>query len=82
MNNIQSTDLKKERIDDYYAEIRSVAKLPTKKRLAALRQIRERAFDELMAERLAANNAFIIFHDYVLSEVARAEHELERDATA
>ena len=72
------TDLKKERIDDYYAEIRSVAELPTDERLVALRQIRERAFDELMAERLAANEAFVIFHDYVLSEVGRAEREAER----
>ena len=74
------TDLKKERIDDYYAAIRSAAELPTAERLVTLRDIRERAFDELMAERLAANDAFVIFHDYVLSEVARAEREAERDA--
>ena len=72
------TDLKKERIDDYYAEIRNVAQLPTEERLRALHQIRERAFDELMAERLAADDAFVIFHDYVLAEVARAEREAER----
>ena len=76
------TDLKKERIDDYYAEIRSVASLPYEERLTALHQIRERAFDELMAERLAANDAFVIFHDYVLAEVARAEREAERTASA
>ena len=71
-------DLKKERIDDYYAEIRSVTALPTDERLDALHQIRERAFDELMAERLAADDAFVIFHDYVLAEVGRAEREAER----
>ncbi len=70
-------DLKKERIDDYYAEIRSVAELPTSQRLKALYRIRERAFDELMAERLAANDAFVIFHDYVMSEVGRTEREAE-----
>lgn len=73
-------DLKKERIDDYYAEIRQVTALPTDERLEALHRIRERAFDELMAERLAANDAFVIFHDYVLAEVARAERETERAA--
>ena len=71
-------DLKKERIDDYYAEIRSVADLQVQERLVALYKIRERAFDELMAERLAANDAFVIFHDYVMSEVGRAEREAER----
>lgn len=66
-------DVKKERIDAFYREVRDAAHLEGDERLTALHAIHQRAFDQLMAERLIANESFVIFHDYLLSEIARAE---------
>ncbi|MEM7307886.1 MAG: TAXI family TRAP transporter solute-binding subunit [Planctomycetota bacterium] len=67
--------MKKERIDRYYSDIRASSSLPSEERLGRLRQIHGNAFEELMAERLAANESFVIFHDYLLSEIGRAERD-------
>jgi TRAP transporter TAXI family solute receptor len=74
-------DRKKDRIDDYYASISQSSSLPREERLAELRGIHQRAFKELMAERLAANESFIIFHDYLLSEIASAERDDDKSAS-
>ena len=66
-------DVKKERIDAFYREIRIASKLEGEARLAALRTIHQQAFDQLMSERLVANESFVIFHDYLLNEINRAE---------
>ncbi len=66
-------DVKKERIDQLYREVRAAAKLAGVERLHALRSIHEQAFDQLMREKLVANESFVIFHDYLLNEIDRAE---------
>lgn len=66
-------DVKKERIDRFYREVRQASDLDQAKRLEVLREIHNRAFDQLIEERLLANESFVIFHDYLLSEIARAE---------
>lgn len=66
-------DVKKERIDEFYLAVREAAHLEGSQRLSALHEIHDRAFDQLMRERLVANESFVIFHDYLLSEIARAE---------
>lgn len=66
-------DVKKERIDEFYLSVREAAHLEGEQRLAALHEIHDRAFDQLMREKLIANESFVIFHDYLLSEIARAE---------
>ena len=66
-------DVKKERIDRFYREVREAAKLSGTERLEQLQEIHDRAFDQLMTERLIANESFVIFHDYLLDEIRRAE---------
>lgn len=72
--------LKKERIDVYYAQLGESSHLQDSDRLASLRRIHEHAFSDLMAERLAANESFIIFQDYLLSEITRTERSIDRQA--
>lgn len=73
-----TANLKKERIDRFYAEITAARRLSGTVREDALQAIHDRAFVELMAERLAANESFLIFHNYLLSEMQRAERSDSR----
>jgi len=68
-------DVKKERIDRFYREVRQASELDVEERTKALFEIRNRAFAPLIEERLLANESFVIFHDYLLSEIARAERD-------
>lgn len=77
-----SADLKKQRIDRYYAQVRDTSELSAEERVTTLRSVHRQAFDELIAERLAANESFLIFHDYLISEINRAERELLHTATS
>lgn len=70
----------KNRIDVFYVKVReltdgfqdmSVDELASRRR--ALRELRQRAFAELVAERLEANESFTIFQDYLASERAAIE---------
>lgn len=72
--------LKKERIDKYYERLQLAGALESNARLTELRHIHRKAFDELMSEQLAADESFVIFHDYLLSEITRTEAELHREA--
>jgi len=65
----------KNRIDVFYVRVKeltdgfqsmSVDELVTRRR--ALRELRQQAFAELVAERLEANESFTIFQDYLASE--------------
>ncbi len=72
---------KKNRIDVYYLEVDEVAKRITRERTleelndikADLVRIRRRAFDELIAERLDANESFTIFQDFLRSEISQID---------
>ena len=77
-----SSDLKKERIDTFYFTIGEHAKLPPAERIGALRSLHRKAFDELMGERLAADESFVIFHDYLISEIAAAERAVHSQQVA
>ena len=73
-----TANLKKERIDRYYDDVNRSGELPPRDRLARLDEIQRKAFEELMAERLAANDSFLIFHDHLLHEISRTEGQLAR----
>jgi hypothetical protein len=72
---------RKDRVDRYYAEIQTLAdELADARGLDQLHEIRDqlralrrRAFSELAAERLAADESFTIFQDYLRSELAEVE---------
>jgi TRAP transporter TAXI family solute receptor len=81
---------KKNRIDVYYLEVDAVAKQlgdhastqlleELKERLL---QCRRRAFDELVAERLEANESFTIFQDFLSSELTEIDRRLVRSFRA
>jgi TRAP transporter TAXI family solute receptor len=70
----------KNRIDDFYVEIdeltESIDGMSVEQLLAHRRDLRDlqrRAFAELVAERLEANQSFTIFQDYLVNEVAAIE---------
>jgi TRAP transporter TAXI family solute receptor len=77
---------RKGRIEDYYADTKAAAAelregAPIDQMRAAqrrLEEIRARAFDELMGERLEANESFTILQDYLSAELARVRRVLER----
>jgi TRAP transporter TAXI family solute receptor len=75
---------RKNRVERYYSEIQAAALargtardldtlLGVKQRLHS---IRRRAFDELMAERLEADESFTIFQDFVRSELLEIDAEI------
>ena len=74
-----TADLKKERIDSFYSQVGATSDLAGAERLTTLRAIHKKSFEELMNERLAANESFVIFHDYLLSEISRAEREVRSE---
>lgn len=81
---------RKNRVDSYYLEVQKLtARLTERARLddllavkESLRRLRRRAFEELMAERLEANESFTIFQDYVRSELLEVDAMIraQRDA--
>ncbi len=80
----QRTRARKHRVDVYYADVQAASEAIERSadagELAALRRqlhaIRRRAFADLMAERLDANESFTIFQDYVRSELLEVEAAL------
>jgi len=73
--------LKKERIDKYYKEVQKASVLTVEHRADTLRQIHKRAFTQLSAEKLDADESFSIFQRYLLSELAIAA-KLEESTAA
>jgi TRAP transporter TAXI family solute receptor len=81
---------RKGRIEDYYsdtkaaaAELREGATIDQMRAAQRrLEEIRSRAFDELMGERLEANESFTILQDYLSAELARVRRVLERSGAA
>ena len=78
---------KKNRIDVYYLQIRDAVSSTDKAgreslidAKTALVDIRTRAFSELVDERLAADQSFTIFHDYLISEINDLERRLQMDS--
>jgi TRAP transporter TAXI family solute receptor len=77
---------RKGRIEDYYQDTRTAAaevrEGATVDQVRAaqrrLEEIRSRAFEELMGERLEANESFTILQDYLSAELARVRRVLER----
>jgi hypothetical protein len=81
---------RKHRVERYYSEIQAAslarggahdldALVAAKDRLHA---IRRRAFEELMAERLEADESFTIFQDYVRSELLEIDAEIRERRTS
>lgn len=78
----------KNRIDVFYVEVEGlttdIQDLSFEELLAhreALRNLQRRAFAELVAERLEANESFTIFQDYVASERGAIEARIAEKAT-
>jgi hypothetical protein len=77
---------RKNRIDAYYDEVQTAATLITDAAALGdlqgakemLHRIRRRAFDDLVAERLDADESFTIFQDYVRSEMGEVEGLIRR----
>ncbi|HEU4409464.1 MAG TPA: TAXI family TRAP transporter solute-binding subunit [Polyangiaceae bacterium] len=82
----QRTRARKHRVDVYYADVQraseSIERARGEDELGALRRqlhaIRRRAFADLMAERLDANESFTIFQDYLRSELLEVEAALRK----
>jgi TRAP transporter TAXI family solute receptor len=70
---------KKDRIDVYYVDIQTLmqrwerGELDGSDAIDALVALRSRAFEELVEERLAADQSFTIFQDYVTTEMSKLE---------
>jgi uncharacterized protein len=71
---------KKNRIDVYYGELREISKraetaskAEISELLAAIQDVRRRAFDELIRERLEADASFLILQNFLLAEVQALE---------
>jgi len=70
---------KKDRIDVYYLDIQTLmqrwedGEITAREATDALLELRSRAFEELVEERLAADQSFTIFQDYVTSEMTKLE---------
>jgi len=81
---------RKNRIDKYYDELQTAAtEIHEGARLEALvhakealHKIRRRAFVDLMAERLEANESFTIFQDYLRSELGEVDSLIRRRESA
>lgn len=87
----RSRRVRKDRVDLYYLAVQQAGvdleKLTSVEDLRALRtrlnQVRRQAFDDLVAERLDADESFTIFQDYVRSELLEVEaamRAIERSA--
>lgn len=78
------TQRKKDRVDRYYLEVQALGdrldEATTEDEVLEVRDglkaIRRKAFAELAAERLAANESFTIFQDYLRSELLEVEAAL------
>lgn len=65
---------RKNRIDAYYNEVRSVSSEPGgdgAQIRARLLEVRQRAFDDLIDEKVEADESFTIFQDYLRTELER-----------
>ncbi|MBI4699709.1 MAG: TAXI family TRAP transporter solute-binding subunit [Deltaproteobacteria bacterium] len=76
-------------LDEFYAEFRKIARDPDestpepelREARASLQGLRHRVFDALMAGRVEANSAFVVFHDYLRADLQQIERLLrERQA--
>ncbi len=70
---------RKERIDAFYWRVRECGKLPRRRRLAALEEIEREAMQQLMDEQLAADQAFLIFQNYLRNMIEEAKPEQASD---
>ena len=80
---------RKNRIDAYYnlvrehsGEIDDASRADLRALRRELNAIRQRAFDDLVAERLDADSSFIIFQDYLRGELESIDQRLARIADA
>jgi len=73
---------KKDRIDVYYLDIQTImqrwnrGELDPSDAIDELLSLRSRAFEELVDERLAADQSFTIFQDYVTTELSKLERAI------
>ena len=74
---------KKNRIDDYYIALNEIAQRVPEASPQALRSLRKqlhgmrrRAFEELVAERIEADESFTIFQDFLRSELRAVESRM------
>ncbi|MEM9385592.1 MAG: TAXI family TRAP transporter solute-binding subunit [Pseudomonadota bacterium] len=68
-----SASRRKERIDAFYWRVRECGKLPRHARLAALEEIEREAMQQLMDEQLSADQAFLIFQNYLRNMIEEAK---------
>ncbi|MEO0425369.1 MAG: TAXI family TRAP transporter solute-binding subunit, partial [Pseudomonadota bacterium] len=68
-----SASRRKERIDAFYWRVRECGKLPRHERLAALEEIEREAMQQLMDEQLSADQAFLIFQNYLRNMIEEAK---------
>jgi TRAP transporter TAXI family solute receptor len=82
--------VRKNRVDVYYSEVQDIGErihgsVPLEELIALrarLHALRRRAFADLMAERLDANESFTIFQDYLRSELLEIEGALHEVRSA
>jgi len=69
---------RKERIDIYYQDIKNIVEntdRSSSRKVESLLQLRSRAFEDLIREKLAADDSFSIFLDYLNAELERFKYD-------